>query len=105
IRVTPPLRDRDSELLTPACLAFVLELARRYGPRVTQLLARRAFMQTRYDAGDRPRFLPETRAIRESPWTVASAPPELRDRRVEITGPVDRKMVINALNSGASVFM
>jgi malate synthase len=105
IRVTPPLRDRDSELLTPACLAFVLELARRYGPRVTQLLARRAFMQTRYDAGDRPRFLPETRAIRESPWTVASAPPELRDRRVEITGPVDRKMIINALNSGASVFM
>src|SRR5262245_18677627 len=62
-------------------------------------------MQARYDTGYRPRFLPETRSIRESSFTVAPLPADLHDRRVEITGPVDRKMIINALNSGASVFM
>jgi malate synthase len=102
----PPLPPgNEREVLTSECVAFVTDLARRYGPRVTELLAARRAMQTRYDAGYRPRFLQETRAIRESSWTVGKLPADLRDRRVEITGPVDRKMIINALNSGASVFM
>jgi malate synthase A len=105
IRVTVALRERDREVLTPACLAFVLDLARRYGPRVIELLAARQAMQARYDAGYRPRFLEETQAIRASSWTIAPLRADLFDRRVEITGPVDRKMIINALNSGASVFM
>jgi len=105
IRVTGALRPRDREVLTPECLAFVLGLVRAYGPRVATLLAARRAMQARYDAGYRPRFLEETRTIRESDWTVAELPADLRDRRVEITGPVDRKMIINALNSTASVFM
>jgi malate synthase len=105
IRVLAALRERDREVLTPACLAFVDDLVRRYAPRVAQLLRARADMQVRYDAGDRPRFLPETGTIRESSFTVAPLPADLQDRRVEITGPVDRKMIINALNSGASVFM
>jgi malate synthase len=105
IRVTAALRERDREVLTPACLAFVLDLVRRHGPRVLELLAARQAMQARYDAGYRPRFLSETQAIRESSFTIAPLPADLRDRRVEITGPVDRKMIINALNSGASVFM
>ena len=105
IRVTAALRPRDGEVLTPVCLAFVLDLVRRYRPRVLELLTARQAMQARYDAGYRPRFLPETRAIRESSFRVAPLPADLQDRRVEITGPVDRKMIINALNSGASVFM
>jgi malate synthase len=105
IRVTAPLRERDREVLTPECLAFVLDIVHRYAPRVRELLTARREMQARYDAGYRPRFLPETRAIRESSYTVAPLPADLHDRRVEITGPVDRKMIINALNSGASVFM
>ena len=105
IRVTQLLRERDREVLTPACLAFVLDLVRRFGPRVDALLTARRAMQARYDAGDRPRFLPETQSIRESSFKIAPLPADLHDRRVEITGPVDRKMIINALNSGASVFM
>ncbi len=105
VRMKGALRDRDREVLTPACLAFVLDLARRYGPRVVELLEARQAMQARYDAGYRPRFLDETRAIRASSWTIAPLRADLSDRRVEITGPVDRKMIINALNSGASVFM
>jgi malate synthase len=105
VRVNAELRERDREVLTPECLAFVFGLVRAYGPRVSVLLAARRTMQARYDAGDRPRFLEETRAIRDTAWTVAPLPADLRDRRVEITGPVDRKMIINALNSGASVFM
>ena len=105
IRVTAALRERDRQVLNPECLAFILGLARTYGPRVIDLLEARKAMQARYDAGYRPRFLDETRAIRESSWKIASVPADLRDRRVEITGPVDRKMIINALNSGASVFM
>jgi malate synthase len=105
IRVTAPLRERDREVLTPECLAFVGDIVHRYAPRVRELLTARREMQARYDAGYRPRFLPETRAIRESSYTVAPLPADLQDRRVEITGPIDRKMIINALNSGASVFM
>jgi malate synthase len=105
IRVGGALRARDKEVLTPQCLAFIRDLSVRHGPRVHELLAARSALQARYDAGYRPRFLPETRAIRESAWTIGQLPIELADRRVEITGPVDRKMIINALNSGASVFM
>jgi malate synthase len=92
-------------ILTPAALAFVAALARRFNPTREQLLVRRAARQRKFDRGTKPDFLPETRAIREADWTIAALPPELDDRRVEITGPVERKMIINALNSGANVFM
>jgi malate synthase len=80
-------------------------LERRFGARRRELLSARARRQERLDAGDRPDFLPETAEIRKGDWTVAPLPPDLIDRRVEITGPVERKMIINALNSGARVFM
>ena len=105
LRLTAAPRERDLAVLTPECSAFVADLVRRYRPRVDELLAARRETQSRYDAGYRPRFLPETQAIRDSSFTIAPLPADLRDRRVEITGPVDRKMIINALNSGASVFM
>jgi len=92
-------------LLTPAALAFIEDLTHRFAPRVQDLLKRRAAFQKRLDAGEQPDFLPETAHIRAADWTVAPPPADLLDRRVEITGPVDRKMIINALNSGARVFM
>ena len=94
-----------TEILTPDALKFVTDLERRFGPRRRELLAARVERQKTLDAGERPDFLPETAGIRNSDWTVAPLPLDLLDRRVEITGPVDRKMIINALNSGASVFM
>src|SRR6266571_2766212 len=94
-----------AQILTPEALGFVGDLVREFGGRVDALLLRRREAQARFDAGERPRFLPETAAVRESDWTVAPIPKDLADRRVEITGPVDRKMIINGLNSGASVFM
>jgi malate synthase len=100
-----PLRGHELEILTPGALAFVAELHRRFDTERRRLLAARQERQERLDAGERPDFLAETRDIRESDWQVAPAPADLQDRRVEITGPVDRKMVINALNSGARVFM
>ncbi len=93
------------EILTPEALAFIVDLERRFGPERLRLLALRQERQKRLDAGDRPDFLPETQHIREGDWTIAPLPADLQDRRVEITGPVDRKMIINALNSGARVFM
>ena len=99
--VTP----RYAEILTPAALLFIEELATRFGPRCRELLAIRVKRQEYFDAGGFPDFLPETKTIRESEWTVAPIPADLLDRRVEITGPVDRKMVINALNSGANMYM
>ncbi|MCK6529944.1 malate synthase A [Myxococcota bacterium] len=100
-----PRLPRDEEVLTSGALAFVARLAREFTPRVDALLARRRDVQARLDAGVRLRFLPETASIRASEWEVAPLPADLLDRRVEITGPVDRKMIINALNSGANVFM
>ncbi len=94
-----------AEILTPAARAFLTDLHLRFEPTRQALLAARRERQARFDAGELPDFLPETRAIRESDWRVAEIPEALRDRRVEITGPVDRKMIINALNSGARVFM
>ncbi len=105
IAIRGPLKERYDEILTPAALAFLVELHRRFNPRRLELLARRAERQARLDAGELPDFLPETQVVRESEWQVAPTPPDLQDRRVEITGPVDRKMIINALNSGAKVFM
>src|SRR3954465_6546007 len=92
-------------ILTPEALAFVEKLERKFGARRHELLARRAARQKEFDAGKLPDFLPETQSIRESEWRIASQPQDMLDRRVEITGPTDRKMVINALNSGASTFM
>ena len=99
--VTPAL----ASILSNEALAFVAELHRRFEPRRQTLLAARAARQKEFDAGKLPDFLPETRAIREGDWRVAAQPKDMLDRRVEITGPTDRKMVINALNSGASTFM
>jgi malate synthase len=97
--------DPDSGILSGDALEFVADLQRAFGGRRAELLAARAARQQRLLDGELPDFLEETREIRESEWQVAEAPPDLQDRRVEITGPTDRKMVINALNSGAWVFM
>src|SRR5438105_9186324 len=93
-------------VLTREALAFVADLHQRFSPTRQRLLAARRDRQARFDAGELPDFLPETADIRaDTSWRVASAPPDLDDRRVEITGPVEPKMMINALNSGAKVFM
>jgi malate synthase len=93
------------EIITPKALRFLLKLHEKFNQERLLLLKRRERVQTLLDAGQVPEFLPETRDIRENAWEVAPIPADLMDRRVEITGPVDRKMVINALNSGAKVFM
>jgi malate synthase len=100
-RVTPDY----AQILTPEAMAFVAKLHRAFEPRRQELLARRAARQKEFDAGKLPDFLPETKSIRESEWKICDQPKDMLDRRVEITGPTDRKMVINALNSGASTFM
>jgi malate synthase len=98
----PNLYDR---ILTPAAVGFVAHLHRKYEQRRRDLMKARSVRQVGLDSGDTFAFLPETRSVRESEWLVAPVPADLQDRRVEITGPVERKMVINALNSGASTFM
>ncbi|MGZ8283268.1 MAG: malate synthase A [Allosphingosinicella sp.] len=105
IAESPRAIARAGEILTPEALAFVGELHRRFDGRRRELLAARRDRQQGFDAGHLPDFLPETLAIRESDWRIGEIPDDLLDRRVEITGPTDRKMVINALNSGAKVFM
>ena len=92
-------------VLTPEALAFVAELQRNFGAERNRLLALREARAKRFAKGELPDFLPETRSVRDGSWLVAPIPADLQDRRVEITGPADRKMVINALNSGARVFM
>ena len=101
-RAAVPEVDR---VLTPDALAFVADLQRRFGPGRLDILRRRVERQAEIDAGVRPDFLVATRDVREDDWTVAPAPADLDDRRVEITGPAEPKMMINALNSGARVFM
>jgi malate synthase len=105
VEVHAPVEGRFAEVLTEDALAFVADLHRRFDPRRRELLAARAERVARWNAGALPDFLTDTRAVREGDWTVAAPPPDLQDRRVEITGPTDRKMVINALNSGARGFM
>jgi malate synthase len=100
-RITPEY----AEILTPAAVAFATKLQRTFGTRRDELLALRTARQKEFDAGRTPDFLPETRSVREGDWRCAPVPADIQDRRVEITGPVDRKMVINALNSSANVFM
>jgi len=92
-------------VLAPAAVQFVTELAREFAPRVAALLLARDVRQRQIDAGARPDFLPETQSIRDADWRIAAIPVDLLDRRVEITAPTDRKMIINALNSGAKTFM
>ena len=105
IQVPPEQPNLFDRILTPQAMGFVAHLHRKYEQRRRDLMKARAERQLRLDAGETFGFLPETRSIRESEWTVAPAPADLQDRRVEITGPVERKMIINALNSGASTFM
>ena len=105
IEITGRITDEYAQILTPDAIALAAKLQRAFGGRRADLLARRTARQAEIDAGAMPDFLPGTRSIREGDWTCAPIPPDIADRRVEITGPVDRKMVINALNSGASVFM
>ena len=105
VRIVGRMTPEFAQILTEPALDFVASLHREFNLRRKQLLERRAERQQAIDAGHFPDFLPETAHIRESEWRVAPTPPDLEDRRVEITGPVDRKMMINALNSGARVFM
>jgi malate synthase len=98
-------QPHQQRLLTPAALAFIEALHHTFQPQRQTLLQQRTERQTRFDAGERPTFLPETESIRNGDWQVAPAPADLQRRHVEITGPVERKMMINALNSGADVFM
>jgi malate synthase len=105
IKVIGPVDGRAQEVLTKEALAFVAKLQREFGARRQELLVLRDERQTRLDAGETPQFLTTTSSVRDSDWKVAKAPKDLQDRRVEITGPTDRKMLINALNSGARVFM
>src|SRR5580658_3462073 len=96
---------RYDEILTTEALEFLAALHRRFDARRAQLLHARAGRQARYNAGELPDFLRDTSEVRAAEWRIGSIPRDLLDRRVEITGPVDRKMIINALNSGAKVFM
>ena len=104
VEVRGPAREKYPAILSDEALALVAELQRELGPTRSDLLARRAERQAAFDAGELPDFLTGTASVRQGDWKVA--PVEgLADRRVEITGPTDRKMLINALNSGARVFM
>ena len=105
IVITGPMTPGYEQILTPEAVAFVGKLNRAFNSRRLALLERRAERQRDFDAGKLPDFLPETAGVRDGDWRIAPIPEDLQDRRVEITGPVDRKMVINALNSGAKVFM
>lgn len=105
VAITGAFQEAFAEILTPEALTFLKELHTRFNARRLTLLQEREARQHRLDAGELPDFLPETRHIRTADWTVAPLPADILDRRVEITGPVDRKMIINALNSGAKVFM
>ena len=105
VEVHGPVTAAQAEILTPEAMAFVAKLHRRFGQRRDELLVRRHARQAALDRGERPDFLLETQAVRDGNWTVSPTPADIQDRRVEITGPTDRKMVINALNSGARVFM
>ena len=105
VQITGAMTPEYASILTPAALGFLADLHRKFNGRRLELLQRRVARQAELDAGKLPDFLPETRHIRESDWKVASVPADLQDRRTEITGPTDRKMVINALNSGANMYM
>ena len=105
MKITGTFKPEYADVLTPDALEFLAKLHRQFDARRVELLGRRAQRQKELDAGKLPDFLPETQPIRQADWTVAPVPADLQDRRTEITGPTDRKMVINALNSGAKMYM
>ena len=105
VELLAPVNESYADILTPEAMAFIVDLQRTFNSRRKALLEARHERQKRIEAGEKPDFLAETKQVRESAWTVAPLPGDILDRRVEITGPVDRKMIINALNSGAKVFM
>ena len=106
VEILAEVPPEGAEILTDDAVALVAKLHRAFEPRRRELLAARLERAARLDEGVEPNFLPETAHIRDDAgWRVAPAPADLQDRRVEITGPVERKMIINALNSGAKVFM
>jgi len=105
VAISGPISKEFAQILSPEALGFVAKLHRKFESRRQELLARRAQRQKEFDAGAKPDFLAETKMIRDSDWLVGPQPNDMLDRRVEITGPTDRKMVINALNCGASTFM
>ncbi len=105
VTIDAPVSQEYEEILNPEVFPFLVELHMQFDGRRRELLERRARRQREIDAGARPAFLAETERIRKDDWTAAPIPNDLLDRRVEITGPVDRKMIINALNSGANCFM
>lgn len=105
VTIKGPMRQGYDRVLSAEALAFIAELERRFGAERRKLLELRDERQARLDRGEFPDFLPETEDVRRGQWRVPPPAPDLTDRRVEITGPVDRKMVINALNSGANCFM
>jgi len=105
VEILGEISAQGATILTPEAVAFVAQLVREFAGRREELLQKRIERQAKIDAGKMPDFLTETEFIRKGDWTVAAVPADLQDRRVEITGPVDRKMIINALNSGAKVFM
>ena len=105
VEIHGPITPEFAQILSPEAVAFVAKLCRQFEPRRQELLAARAARQKEFDAGKMPDFLPQTASIRSSEWKIVPQPADMLDRRVEITGPTDRKMVINALNCGAPVFM
>src|SRR5258707_6772716 len=105
LTITATISPATEAILVPEAIELVAALHRNFNQRRKELLQRREQRQADLDAGKMPDFLPETENVRKSDWTVAPIPADIEDRRVEITGPTDRKMVINALNSGAKVFM
>ena len=105
LAISAVMDDRYDEILTPEAFEFIVGLHRRFNKTRLALLGARVERQKRFDAGETPDFLAETSNVRDAEWRVAPLPADLLDRRVEITGPVDRKMIVNALNSGAKVFM
>jgi malate synthase len=105
VEIIGPIPAAYAEILTPQAIAFFARLARKFEARRQELMAQRVVRQAEFDAGKLPDFLPATKSVRDGDWTIGPVPADLQDRRVEITGPTDRKMVINALNCGANVFM
>jgi malate synthase len=105
VAISGAITPAFGEILSPEALGFIAKLHRKFESRRQELLAARAARQKEFDQGKLPDFLPHTKTMRDSDWTVAAQPKDMLDRRVEITGPTDRKMVINALNCGASTFM